>query len=115
MGCARCSILRTPFAHGALLFFWVKTAGLRCGHRCFGKLADTTGRPLGVPDTRLAVGCMGIMDILAPVALCIGAVIVAAVLYSIYSAIKERGERRREQEALRARDRQRTGRGKHSR
>ena len=55
------------------------------------------------------------MDILAPVALCIGAVIVAAVLYSIYSAIKERGDRRREQEALRARDRQRTGRGKHSR
>ena len=37
------------------------------------------------------------MDILFPVALCIGAIVVAAVAYSIYSALKERSERRREE------------------
>lgn len=55
------------------------------------------------------------MDILAPVALCIGAIVVAAILYSIYSALKERGERRREQDALRAGGKQAPGRGRHSR
>lgn len=44
---------------------------------------------------------MGIMDILFPVALCIGAIVAAAVAYSIYSALKERSERRREERAMR--------------
>ena len=60
MGCARCSILRTPFAHGALLFFWGEDPPVSgCGHRCFGKLADTTGAPARGARYRLAVGCMG--------------------------------------------------------
>ncbi len=41
------------------------------------------------------------MDILFPVALCIGAIVAAAVAYSIYSALKERSERRREERAMR--------------
>ena len=37
---------------------------------------------------------------LVPIALCIGAILVAALAFSVVSAIKARGERRREQRAL---------------
>ena len=47
------------------------------------------------------VSGMGIMEIAAPVLLCLGAICVAAALYGIVAAVKGRRERRRELDALR--------------
>ncbi|MDM8245322.1 hypothetical protein QUW40_01725 [Collinsella tanakaei] len=46
-----------------------------------------------------------VSDVVIPVALCIGAIAVAAIVYSIVSARKARKERQREQEILRERER----------
>ncbi len=62
---------------------------------------------------------MDIMDIAVPVALCIGAIVAAAILYSIVAAVKKRSAQRREEAALREHARrarpQTPGPGAHSR